>query len=161
MGKSSGEFPTIRTAAQQLPKFRPMKISLLLIVTALVFSSCAKKITFSPSSVVPTASGSVKVKKDDNNNYKVNLQVRQLPSAGDLHPPKNNYTVWMETADNRAMNIGRLQVSKGLFSKTRKGELETVASFKPVRFFITAEESNTPNIPGSEHILTTSLFKIR
>lgn len=138
-----------------------MKTSLLLIVAALAFTSCAKKIAFAPSSVVPAASGSVKVKKDDNNNYKVNLHVQHLPEAGDLNPPKNNYTVWMETADNRAMNIGRLQVSKGLFSKTRKGELETVASFKPVRFFITAEDSSTPNIPGSEHVLTTSLFRIR
>lgn len=138
-----------------------MKTPLLFIITILILSSCAKKISFSPSTVVPTASGSVKVKKDDNNNYKVNLSVRNLPSAGDLHPPKNNYTVWMETADNRAMNIGKLQTSKGLFSKTRKGELETVASFKPVRFFITAEDTNTPNIPGSEHVLTTSLFKVR
>ena len=138
-----------------------MKISVLLVIIALAFTSCAKKVTFLPSTIVPGASGSVKVKKDGNNNYKVNLAVRDLPQANDLNPPRNNYTVWMETADNRALNMGSLHTSKGLFSKTRKGKLETVASFKPVRLFITAEESSAPQIPGAEPVLSTSLFKVR
>jgi hypothetical protein len=138
-----------------------MKTISLLLITALAFTSCAKKVSFLPSSTVPAASGSVKLKKDNNNNYKVDLNVRDLPEADDLHPPRNNYTVWMETADNRALNIGSLKTSKGLFSKTRKGELKTVASFKPVRLFITAEESSSPQIPGAKPILSTSLFKVK
>ena len=50
----------------------PLSIALLFLITVLA-QSCAKKITFATSSVVPAAEGSVKVKKDKNNNYNIEL----------------------------------------------------------------------------------------
>lgn len=134
---------------------------IILLFVAGVLASCAKRISFLPSTAVPAATGAVKIKKDKNENYTISLHVRNLPEPDDLHPPKERYTVWMETRDNRARNIGNVETSKGLFSKIRKGELETVTSSKPVRIFITPEDTRTPQIPGAEHVLSTNLFKIK
>lgn len=126
-----------------------------------LLGSCAKKISFNPSTTVPGAAGSVKIKKDKHENYAINMQVRNLPKPDDLQPPKRSYAVWMETNDNRALNIGSVSLNKGLFSKERKGELETKSSFRPVRVFITPEDQRDPQIPGAEPILSTSLFKTK
>lgn len=138
-----------------------MKRVLLLIFTISVLGSCAKKVAFNPSTVSPGATGSVKIKRDKNKNYAIDLKVRNLPKAEDLQPPRRGYTVWVETNDNRAQNVGNLDTSVGLFSRTRKGDLETVNSAKPVRIFITPEDNKAPEIPGSEPILSTKLFKIK
>lgn len=138
-----------------------MKRILLLLCAVFILGSCAKKISFSPSAAVPGATGAVKIKRDKNENYAIELNVRNLPEPEDLQPPKRSYTVWVETNDNRAQNIGNLDTSVGLFSKTRKGELETVSAHKPVRIFITPEDSKVPQIPGAEPILNTKLFRIK
>ena len=132
----------------------------LLAFVVIALSSCGKKITFLPSTVIPTANGYVKIKGDKNNNYAVKLQVRDIVKSKDLQPGKKNYVVWVETNENRAHHLGKLESSKGLFSGTRKGKLETVTPAKPVRVFVTAEDNSTPQFP-SEVILTTKLFKVR
>jgi hypothetical protein len=138
-----------------------MKKVLPILCAAALLGSCAKKVTFNPSTAVPGASGAVKIKKDKNDNYGIDLDVRNLPDAGDLQPPKRGYTVWMETNDNRALNIGSLDISSGLFSKKRKGDMQTTSSFRPVRIFVTPEDEQSPTIPGAEPVLSTSLFKVR
>ena len=70
---------------------------------------------FSTSSVVPAAEGSVKVKKDGNNNYKIDLSVTHLAEAKRHTPPRETYVVWMETEKNGRKNIGQLRMSSGLF----------------------------------------------
>lgn len=132
----------------------------LLAFVVIALTSCGKKITFLPSTVIPTANGYVKIKGDKNNNYAVKLQVRDIVKSKDLQPGKKNYVVWVETNENRAHHLGKLESSKGLFSGTRKGKLETVTPAKPVRVFVTAEDNSTPQFP-SEVILTTELFKVR
>ena len=131
------------------------------IFALLLLASCAKKVTFNPSMAVPGASGSVRIKKDKNANYLMELNVRNLPKADDLNPAKRTYIVWVETNDNRALNVGNLDISRGLFSRKRKGKLETTSSFKPVRVYVTPEDEKAPTIPSAEHVLSTSLFKIR
>jgi hypothetical protein len=135
-------------------------ITLLFIVVALS-ASCAKRVAFLPSTTVPQATGAARIKKDKNENYTIRVNVRNLPDPDDLQPRKERYTVWLETRDNRAINIGNVESSKGLFSKTRKGELETVTASKPVRVFITPEDESTPQIPGAEPVLSTTIFKIK
>lgn len=138
-----------------------MKRILPLLFAALLLGACAKKVAFNPSTQVPGATGFVRVKKDNNANYALELNVRNLPKADDLHPPKRGYTVWMETNDNRALNIGSLDISSSLFSRKRKGKLATTSSFKPVRVFVTPEDEQAPRIPGAEPVLSTKLFKVR
>lgn len=130
------------------------------IIFFLVFllASCSKKISFQTSTVVPAAEGSVKVKKDKNNNYSIDLNVIRLAEPKRLDPPKNTYVVWMETADNGFKNIGSLNTSSSMFSKTLKSSLETVSAFKPVSVFITAEDNSNIQYPGYQVVLRTNRF---
>lgn len=134
------------------------KILLAFVVIAL--TACGKKISFLPSTVIPTAKGYVKIKADKNDNYAVRLEVKDIVKSKDLQPSKKTYVVWVETLENRSHHLGKLESSKSLFSGTRKGKLETVTAAKPVRVFVTAEENGTPQFP-SEVVLTTKLFKMR
>lgn len=136
-----------------------MKTILPTLFVVVLLTSCGRKLTFLPSTIVPAATGVVKVKEDRNDNYSVRLNVTNLASPERLTPSKDSYFVWAETEENRAQNLGRLRSKKGLFSKAWKGELETVSSEKPVRVFITAEEGATPQYPG-EVILNTKLFNV-
>ena len=132
----------------------------ILAFIVIALGSCGKKISFIPSTVLPTAKGYVKIKGDKNDNYNVRLQVKDIVKSKELQPSKKTYVVWVETKENRAHLLGRLESSKGLFSGTRKGNLESVTAAKPVRVFVTAEDNGTPQFP-SEVVLTTKLFKVK
>ena len=134
--------------------------TILLAFIIIAFTSCAKKISFLPSTVIPTAKGYVKIKGDNNENYAVKLQVKDIVKSKDLQPGKKTYVVWVETNENRAHHLGKLESSKGIFSKTRKAKLTSVTAARPVRVYVTAEDNSTPQFP-SEVILTTKLFKVR
>ncbi len=132
----------------------------IVIIFFLVFSlaSCSRKISFQTSSVVPAAQGSVKVKKDNNNNYSIDLDIIRLADPKRLEPSKSTYVVWMETAENGSKNIGSLNTSSSMFSKTLKSSLKTVSPFKPVSLFITAEDNADIQYPGSQVVLRTDRF---
>lgn len=128
-----------------------------LFLTTLFLHSCGtSKYNFSTSSVVPAAEGSVKVKKDGNSNYKIDLNVMRLAEANRLNPPRQMYIVWMETENNGRKNIGQLKTSSGLFSNTLKSSLNTVTAFKPTSFFITAEDDANIQYPGGQKVLQTN-----
>jgi hypothetical protein len=127
----------------------------LLFISFLLLQSCATRHTFSTSSVVPAAEGSVKVKKDNNNNFKIDLDVRHLADPKRLSPSREMYVVWLETERDGAKNIGQLNTSSGLLSNTLKSSLNTVSSFKPTGFFITAEDNATTQYPSDFIILRT------
>ncbi len=118
--------------------------------------SCAKKITFSTSSIVPAAEGSVKIKKDKNSNYNIELKVMRLADAKRLNPPKQMYVVWMETEQNGTKNLGQLKTSSSMLSKTLKSSLKTVTSFQPKTIFITAEDNADIQYPTGQVVLRAS-----
>jgi hypothetical protein len=125
------------------------------VLLLVCFSACSRKMTFARSVVVPAAEGGVKIKKDRNNNYAITVSVRNLASARNLQPPKQTYVVWMQTKDDGTRNIGQLNSSSGLLSKTLKGSLSTVSSHKPTSFFITAEDVGDVQHPGTQTVLVT------
>lgn len=144
-------------------KFAPQaKGFFMIIVAAMVifsFNSCATKIPFLTSSVVPAAQGTVKVKKDGNKNYVIKVQLNSLAEPARLSPSKNTYVVWMETEENSAKNIGQVKSSSSLMSKQLKGSFETVSSFKPKKIFITGENDANVQYPSeSDIVLTTNNF---
>lgn len=123
-----------------------------LLATGLLFlNACSKNISFSPSSVVPAAEGSIKVKKDKNDNYKISLDVKNLAKPDRLQPSRTTYVVWAVSSDNRPDNIGQLKASGG--DTTIDGELETMTPFKPERFFITAEDQGNAQYPNAQVVL--------
>lgn len=121
------------------------------------FVSCARKAAFEKSAVVPSASGSVKVKKDNNNNYKVSLEVRDLTTPQNLVPARKAYLVWNE-ADNGVFNIGQLVSSRSFLARGFKASLTVSTPNKPKKVFITAEDNTNTLAPSSQVILTTPDF---
>jgi len=126
---------------------------ILMTIIVLSFSSCAKKVYFLLSSVVPAAQGQITVKNDKNNNYVIQMQITNLADIERLQPAKKSYVVWMETGGNFAKNIGRISSSNKL-----KVSFETVSTMRPTKIFITAEEDETSQYPGSMVVLTTDRF---
>jgi hypothetical protein len=130
-------------------------------VAALVLvylSSCARKISFQNSSIVPAARGDVKVKKDNNNNYNIQISLSDLAEPKRLQPSRNTYVVWMETASNTTKNIGQINSSTGFLSGKLKASFETVSSTKPTKIFLTAEDDASIQYPGAQVVLTTENF---
>lgn len=135
----------------------------VIVITAALFlpiylSSCARKVHFQNSSVVPAARGDVKVKKDNNDNYNIQISLSNLSEPKRLQPSKNMYVVWMESDNNPAKNIGQINSSTGFLSGKLKSSFETVSSSKPTRIFLTAEDDAGIQFPGEQVVLTTSDF---
>jgi hypothetical protein len=136
------------------------RLSILAIIGILFIglNSCAKKIHFSRSSVVPAAEGRVKIKKDKNKNYNIDVFVANLAESKNLTPARSTYVVWMQTDQNTTKNIGQLKSSSKMFSKALKASLSTVSSFYPTKIFITAENDGDISYPQGETVLTTESF---
>ena len=126
-----------------------------ILFAAFSLSSCAKKMTFGTSSVVPAAEGSVKIKSDKNNNTSIDLSVERLADSKRLDPPKDTYVVWMETSSNGTKNIGSLNTSSSILSSKLKSSLKTVTPYKPTGFFITAENDKEVQYPNGQVVLKT------
>lgn len=140
-------------------KYNTRILSILTVIFITFFvSSCAKKIVFQQSTVVPAATGKVKIKKDDNNNYSIDLEVKNLANADRLTPPQNIYIVWIMTKESGVKNIGQIKSSTGFLSGKIKASLQSVSPFKPTRVFITAEKNSDVLYPGGQEVLTTRFF---
>jgi len=69
---------------------------MFLFTSVTYFSSSAqsKKVAFNTSTVVPGAEGTVKVKKDKNNNFDIDVSIENLVEPNKLTPAKKTYIVW-------------------------------------------------------------------
>ena len=130
-------------------------VFLLAFFVTFAFSSCARKMTFAVSPVVPAAKGTVKIKKSKNDNYIIDVKVTNLAQPQRLNPPRKVYVVWMESRRHAVRNIGMIKSSKGLFSNTLKGEMKAGATYQPTDVFITAEDNGNVRYPGSQVVLRT------
>jgi len=137
---------------------RPFLKGILVLMISLAFISCSKTIRFQNSTVVPGANASVSLSKDGNRNNLIEMTVTNLADPAKLSPPKKTYVVWMETKENGIKNMGQLISETSYFSSARKATLKTWTPFKPVRFFVTAEDNASIQYPGSHLVLTTSEF---
>jgi hypothetical protein len=133
-------------------------LGLFLILMVVPLTSCAKKITFLNSTVVPAANGFVKVKQDNNKNYIIKVQVSDLAEVERVQSSQTTYVVWMETDEGNAENLGQLKSSTSFMSNRHSASLETVSPYKPVKIFITTENGTNSQYPGSQVVLTTDMF---
>jgi len=122
------------------------------------FDASAKKVKFLNSSVVPAARGYVKVNRDKNLNYVVNINISNLAEVFRLEPSKLSYIVWLVTEDSITMNMGKINSTTGFLSKNLKATFKTVTSLKPVQIFITAEDDPSRQYPGKQVVLSTNKF---
>lgn len=135
-----------------------MLLGICAIMIVLSFNSCTKKVDFLLSSVTPAARGYVKVKRDNNKNYVIKINLSDLAEIERLQPSKQTYVVWLVTDDGTTKNIGRLNSSTGLFSKKLTATFKTVSSLNPTKIFITAENDASTQYPGEQIIITTDRF---
>lgn len=136
-------------------KLIAFRLPIILLILSITITSCSKKMTLASTSLVPSAQGKVTYKKDNNNNYSISVNIVNLVVPGKLTPPKKAYVVWMETDNRLYKNLGQINSSSGLFSSTMKGSLNTVTSFDPKEFFISAEDNPNTAYPGNMIVLTT------
>jgi hypothetical protein len=132
-----------------------MSLSLLLLGG----SSCAHKTTFLTSTVVPAAEGTIKWKKDANDNYVITIKMVNLAEVERLQPPKKAYVVWLENQEGRPKNLGQINSMHETFSKKLKATFETVSAFKPTKIFITAEDESDVNYPSSMIVLQSKTIR--
>lgn len=130
---------------------------IMTLMMIFILGSCARKIAFQTSSVVPSAEGVVKVKKDNNNNYTINIELSNLVDPGRLMPAMKTYVIWMDSDQEKFKNIGQINSSTGFLSKRLKASFETVSPSKPTKIFITAENDGNALYPGTQ-VLTTAIF---
>lgn len=134
-------------------------LTLIFLSTLLLFTaSCSKSVRFATSQVVPSAEGSVKLTKDDNNNKLLVMKVRNLVDPSRLTPPRKVYVVWMQTKNEGNKNLGKLVSSEAYFSTERNAKFSTVTPFTPVKVFITAEDQADVQNPGTTTVLSTDEF---
>jgi hypothetical protein len=137
---------------------KKIAIALFLFVTVISYTSCAKKVTFQTSSAVPAARGDVKVKKDNNKNYLIQIELQNLAEVSRLEPSKKAYVVWMETEDSMVKNIGQIKSDSKFLSSKLKASFETVTAIKPSKIYITAEDDTDVQFPGNQLIMETNRF---
>ena len=126
------------------------------IFAAILVSACAKKVVFPTSEVLPAANAVVKIDKNDSNNYELELEVENMAHPDRLNPPRRTYVVWMVSERNGTINMGNLKINKKL-----RGSLEAVTPFKPVCFFITAEEEQDVRSPSTQVVLNSENFEVK
>lgn len=131
---------------------------IIISLIALVFSSCSKNISFQNSAVVPAARGDVKVKKDKNSNYAIDINITELAEVERLQPAKKTYIVWMVTDDDLTKNIGQMNSKQTGLAKKLKASFQTVTPSKPKKIFVSAEDDATATYPADQIILTTDSF---
>ncbi|MGZ5135728.1 MAG: hypothetical protein ACXWCG_11280 [Flavitalea sp.] len=142
-----------------LPRLQAYSLALLsLSLIFILIVGCAKKITFQNSAVVPAAQGNVKVKKDNNNNYHLKIELENLADPSRLQPARTTYVIWMETDENVTKNIGQINSSTGFLSGKRKASFETVSAVKPTKIYLTAEDDAAIQYPQGVVVLTTKQF---
>ncbi|WP_041259368.1 hypothetical protein [Fibrella aestuarina] len=130
-------------------------LSLVLLI-ALAGSSCTPNMKFNTSTIVPSATGEIKVRKDRNQNYAIDIRIFNLAEPEKLSPAKSAYVVWMESDGNSSpKKLGRINTGTGLFSKALKAELHTTVTTKPTRIFVSAEDSPDVDYPQGAVVLST------
>lgn len=128
---------------------------LTFIFAAILVSACSKKVTFPVSDVVPAAEAVLKVDKDSNKNYEIELEVSNLARPDRLTPARRHYVVWMVSKKHGTINIGNLNINRN-----NNGELTTSTPYEPIRIFITAEDNPKPVLPSTQVVLNSGDFKV-
>lgn len=98
------------------------------------------------------------MKKDNNNNYKLEVSVSNLAPPNRLQPPHSTYVVWIDTEQNGVQNLGQLTSESGFLSKALKAEMTAITPYKPTRLFVTAEDNAAITYPSAVVVLSTDRF---
>jgi hypothetical protein len=125
------------------------------VLLLLVFTlGCAQTVAFRETPEAPAAKGEAKITTDNNNNTRVELEIRHLAPPQNLTPPKSVYVVWAESPDGRTENLGQI-----IAGSDRSAEFQTVTPLKVFRILVTAEDRALAQSPSQQVVLTTDTFR--
>jgi hypothetical protein len=131
-------------------------VGVFLLILGSCVKSYAEKVEFLISNVVPAARGYVKIKKDSNKNFAIEIKIRNLAEVKRLTPSRETYVIWMVTEKGGAENIGRLKSSSGFLSNKLKATFSTTISSKPTKIYITAEDNPAIEYSLAKEVLSTA-----
>lgn len=124
--------------------------TILVLVIAMILTSCATTIKFPVSDTIPSAEIFAAKKQDKHDNCKITVTAKYLASPERLKPPKKTYVVWIKT-EQGVKNVGQLKNKNA-----KKAELVTLSPFDVSEIFITAEEKGNISYPAGIEISRTS-----
>ena len=128
--------------------------SIVLSVLMFLMTSCATVVKFPVSTVEPAADITAKIKKNNQNNYVIEVTANYLASVERLSPPKKMYVVWLVTSENGINNIGQMKNDNA-----QKMKLQTLTSFEPKEIFVTAEDEGNITFPSGIEISRAFITK--
>lgn len=140
---------------KKLPLKAAFRILSILFMAILV-SACSKKYVFPVSDVIPAAEAVVKVEKNKNDNYELELDIENMARPERLTPSRRNYVVWMDTERHGTINLGNLRIDR-----KNRASLTTVTPYKPIRVFITAEDRQGVVTPSTQVVLISPEIDIK
>ena len=127
----------------------------LIVMLGLSLNACSEKMVFKNSLIAPAARGDVRVRKDRNENYSVDVSISNLAEIERLQGENNTYVVWVVTEGENPKNIGQIQSGKSGIQNKLRASFQSVTSKKPLKVFITAEKDGAIEVPGPKVVLST------
>jgi len=128
----------------------------LALVIAAGLAGCAKQIGLNISSTVPATQAELKTSRDDNDNPVVELKVKHLAPPQNLQPARSAYVVWVETADGKTFNAGRLKLNDDL-----EGGIRIMTPYPRFRLVVSAEDDPLAARPSSQRVLETEQIEVK
>ncbi len=122
------------------------------VALGLALAGCGGATTYKLRPVERTsgAVGTLKTEKGDNQNVKLDLEVRHMPEPGAIDPAFKTYVVWLRPAGAQDWkNMGALRIDDG-----RTGRLRSVTPHPTFDVQVTAEPESTVSVPSNAVILS-------
>jgi hypothetical protein len=140
----------------QLQKSRSMGWMAVMVVTlGLILNACSNKMEFTTSPLAPAARGDVNIKKDRNDNYSIDVSIRNLAEIERIQGENTTYVVWIVTEGDEPKNIGQIQSATRGISNKLKASFQSVSTKRPLKVFVTAEKDGAIAMPGPIVVLST------
>jgi hypothetical protein len=131
-------------------------VLILVVAIAGMTVGCGGKVGINISSTVAATQAEVKTDKDNNDNPVVELKVKHLAPPQNLQPAKSVYVVWVEMADGKLFNAGRLRLNDDL-----EGKIRVMTPYPRFKLVVSAEDDALASSPGSQRVIETNQIEIR
>lgn len=133
-----------------------MKYLYLTLVASLLImtSSCSATYEFPVSKVTPAADITAEIKKQQDPNYLVTLEAKNLAAPERLEKPKKNYVIWVKSKKGTVRNVGHFNQENAV-----KSTYKASFPYQPVEIFITAEDEEGGCLPDGVEISRLNLKK--
>jgi hypothetical protein len=132
-------------------------VAIGLLAVAVSVLGCAGRgstVQMTSTREIPAAEGTVKVSTGDNENTRLQVDVRHLAQPSRVEGGTSVYVVWIRGVNSASepQNVGALVVDKDL-----NGKLETVTPLRVFDLFLTAEPSARAMAPTGKELLSVQV----